>query len=256
MIALLRRDGSAEGGRRVDELLANCPVRIVDVAPGDEPALIVEPAGVGLLVAGRRHPLRVDFADPALIRRCRAGGRDPLLRALRAHRPGSRIIDASAGWGVDTFVLASAGAHVVAIERSPVMFALLEDGMRRGRGNPDTARVLERIELRPGDARRWLPSARWSAAYFDPMFRQPSRAARRGSLVVLEDLTAGCNEDDADVLAAALDHAARVVVKRPVRAPAVGGRQPDWQISGRAIRFDGYLGSTHPAVAHDSGAGS
>ena len=48
------------------------------------------------------------------------------------------------------------------------------------------------------------------------------------------------NADDADALFAwaLAQDVARVVVKRPPRAPALGGQRPSHCISGKAVRYD------------------
>ncbi|WP_181919213.1 class I SAM-dependent methyltransferase [Alkalilimnicola ehrlichii] len=58
----------------------------------------------------------------------------------------------------------------------------------------------------------------------------------------------GADADPSELLAAA-QHAAkqRVVVKRPLKAPAISGSRPDYSLEGRSVRFDVYLITTTSA---------
>ena len=54
-----------------------------------------------------------------------------LLKAIGGRREGLRVIDATAGLGRDSFLLATYGASVELCERHPVV-ALLTDGLKQG----------------------------------------------------------------------------------------------------------------------------
>ncbi|MDB9810163.1 class I SAM-dependent methyltransferase [Planktomarina temperata] len=80
--------------------------------------------------------LRVDFVTGAVAHRLRfGGGRGQDLAKAMGLRAGKtpKIVDATAGLGRDSFLLASLGAEVTMIERSDVMHGLLQDGMARAR---------------------------------------------------------------------------------------------------------------------------
>ncbi|HCI05901.1 MAG TPA: 16S rRNA methyltransferase, partial [Sulfitobacter sp.] len=71
--------------------------------------------------------LRVDFVGGAVGHRLRfGGGRGQDLAKAMGLRAGKTptVIDATAGLGRDSFLLASLGAKVTMIERSPKMYAL------------------------------------------------------------------------------------------------------------------------------------
>jgi 16S rRNA (guanine1516-N2)-methyltransferase len=168
--------------------------------------------------------------------------RQPLARALG--RKAHRVVDATAGLGEDSFLIASLGLGVVALERSPVVAALLADGLRRARAHPRHATVARRIELVEADARQWLRACRNlpDVVYLDPMF--PAR--RRRSALPVKELRAlrelvGDDADAAELLASARAAALqRVVVKRPGYADPLGGR-PDLSYKGKLVRYDVYL---------------
>jgi 16S rRNA (guanine1516-N2)-methyltransferase len=199
--------------------------------------------------AGTR-PLSVDFlAGPTARRGLRARRRDhPLARAVGRHRPLARILDATAGLGRDAFVLAKLGYRVDAVERDPVLHALLADGWRRLQEDPGGAEgVAERLRVHLGDARDWFADAP-EVVYLDPMF-----PARRKSALVKKEmqwsriLVGGADPDVADreaceLLAGARQAGARrIVVKRPAGAATLAA-DPDFSVRAGLLRWDVYLG--------------
>ena len=193
-----------------------------------------------------RHPLAVDFTDPAWRRRLAgtSARHDPLARAVGLHRRrGPAVVDATAGLGRDAAVLAHLGAEVVALEASPVLAALLEEALARGREAPV---ALERLSLRCGDLRRLLatlPEACREIVYLDPMF--PAGSTRGGvgreAQILRALLPAEAQAPEAELLGHARAAATRrVVVKRSRRAPALAGQAPTRSLHGRAVRFDLY----------------
>ena len=79
----------------------------------------------------------------------------------------------------------------------------------------------------------------------DPMFpqRDKSAAVKKEMVLFQALLETDASPDAADQLLAwaLLQDVARVVVKRPVRAPHLGETQPSHAVSGKAVRFDVYV---------------
>jgi len=83
-------------------------------------------------------PVYADFIGGALDYRRRYGGgrKQALAKAIGLkHGATPTIIDATAGLGRDAFILATLGCHVQMLERSPVIAALLNDGLQRARAD-------------------------------------------------------------------------------------------------------------------------
>jgi 16S rRNA (guanine1516-N2)-methyltransferase len=170
-----------------------------------------------------------------------------LARALKAKpKDHPRIIDATAGLGRDSFILASLGFTVTALERSPIIYVLLRDALRRAAENADTAPAAARLQLIHADAGSWLATLeeekRPDIIYLDPMF--PSRdksAAVKKEMVILQDLL-GKDPNTDNLLALALACSKRrVVVKRPRLAPSLSGLAPSYTLAGKSSRFDIYM---------------
>ncbi len=225
--------------------------------PRELPSLSARPAegvylhwngtALALCRAGDRHPLRlvVDFLDTASRRRqARATvAREQLARACGLRRRAARtIVDATAGVGRDTFLLATLGARVTAVERSPVIAALLADGLRRAALAPETSPVVERITLITGDARSLPPGPRPEVVYLDPMYQAVGRKALAGKEMQLLQALLGPDTDADSLLAAALATAGeRVVVKRHRHARPLADHRPHHCVEGRSTRFDVYM---------------
>ncbi len=62
------------------------------------------------------------------------------------------ILDATAGLGEDSMLLAAAGHQVELYERDPVIAALLADALRRAAGDPVLAEAAGRMHLHSGDS--------------------------------------------------------------------------------------------------------
>lgn len=181
-------------------------------------------------------------------RRFGGGRHQPLARAVGLKgNTATTVIDATAGLGRDAFVLAALGCVVVLLERSPIIAALLRDGLERAAQDPEIGSwVRERLHLIEADGRHYLPTVaetgRPQTIYLDPMYPHRRKSALvKKELRVLRDLV-GDDEDAPSLLAAALACARRrVVVKRPRQAPALAGPPPNLEIVAPNTRFDVYL---------------
>ncbi len=191
--------------------------------------------------------LRVDFVKGPLAHRLRFGGgrgQDlPKAMGLRAGKT-PMIVDATAGLGRDSFLLASLGAHVTLIERSRKMHSLLDQGMKRAAAEGGQySEIIERMTLLFGDAKDVIPELSCEAILIDPM-----HPPRNKSALVRQDLRqvreiVGTDDDAADLVKLALIHArTRVVLKWPAKADPMAGIKPcTHQIRGKTTRYDVFM---------------
>ena len=230
--------------------------------------LVVTPQRLELRVTGGDmtlrggRPLYVDALRRDIT--SHAGGRldQPLLRAVGVRQRKQldtdvpRIVDATAGWGGDALMLASLGCSVLAVERHRVIAELLRDGVNRASAalghritiaSHDASDLLQHLHAAGHDATTTLPAA-WQTfvhpdvIYLDPMFPpRRGRAAESKSMRVLRRL-AGSDEGGATLLTLAQRVGPpRIVVKRPLRAEALGYTSPDATYRGKAMRYDVYF---------------
>lgn len=202
---------------------------------------------------GAPGPIWADFLSPQLRRRSREPGfrRQPLARAVGLARPGREppfVVDATAGLGRDAALLVLLGCRVLAVERSELLFSLLEDARARAVRDPTLGAAFEeRLALVRGDACEVLSRLRGEGSapevvYLDPMFPARTKSALvKKEMQVLKALHGAGTEDAPALLQAAREAArARVVVKRPKGAPPLGpGVSHRFDAGG--VRFDLYL---------------
>ena len=220
----------------------------------DRVPVVLEVAGARLSLRrtgrGAPGPVAVDFGSAGMRHRRQAGHNELLGRAVGVGRKSPlRVLDATAGLGRDSFVLADLGCEVLLCEREPVMAAMLEWGLREAAasGDPWLCGVLRRMELHAGDARDVSPQRLEAidVIYLDPMF--PARDRRAGVKKEMALFQQVLERDDGQDDAAALlqwargTAAARVVLKRPLRAGHLACQEPSHSIGGRAVRFDVYV---------------
>lgn len=153
--------------------------------------------------------------------------------------PVRRIVDATAGLGTDSVLMAAAGHELTMIEQSPVLAALLEQAL--------TLDAVANLTLRSGDALQRLPELAGEnpphIVYLDPMFPSHGKSSlARKQLQALKELLPTVSEQaEAQLLETALQVAShRVVVKRPMRAQPLPGPKPGFAYKGKLVRYDCY----------------
>lgn len=198
---------------------------------------------LGLAIADGAQVLRADFSR--MLPRIRQGRlqRELVVRASRlrgAHEP-ARAVDATAGLGEDALLLAAAGFSVTLFERDATIAALLRDGLRRARDIPELEPIVSRMELVEADSIVAMPGMSPSpdVVYLDPMFpARRKRAATKKKLQIIQQLESPC-EDEELLLRAALEaHPRKIVVKRPLKGPYLGGLKPSHSFAGKVVRYD------------------
>jgi 16S rRNA (guanine1516-N2)-methyltransferase len=217
--------------------------------------------GLYLIVDGNRFclqkggkkapgPVLVDFVNGASAHRRKYGGGkgQSIAKAVgisSAYKP--TVLDATAGLGRDTFVLATLGCEVTMIERHPVVYLLLKSGLKCAISDEEVAEIISRMKLLEGDSIKLLSS--WISenkpqpdiVYLDPMFPHSKASAEAKKEMKLFRSLVGADLDEAQLWAQANEIArCRIVVKRPAKAPPLAGKVPSYVLAGKANRFDIY----------------
>ena len=196
----------------------------------------------GLALVGDGMVLRADFSR--LLPRLRADrlGRELLVRAARTRGVATpTAVDATAGLGEDSLLLAAAGFTVTMFEKDPVIAALLRDALDRAANDSRLAEAVARMTLVEGDSVAGLRDLGFSpdVVFLDPMFPERTKsAAVKKKFQLLHHLERPC-EDEEGLLAAALAARPRkVVIKRPPKGPWLAGAKPSHSLAGKAVRYD------------------
>jgi len=196
---------------------------------------------------GAQQSICVDFSAASFLwRQKQALSAESVVKAVGGKKAlHLSVVDATAGLGQDSFILALFGFNVHLIEGSPVIHALLANGLLRAKasGQPALLAAVNRIRLSLGDSRVLLPKLEAAdVIYLDPMFPERRKSAKvKKNMQVLQQLL-GHEDEPAGLLEASLLKAThRVVVKRPRHATWLDACKPSLEISGKSSRFDIYL---------------
>jgi len=238
---------------------------------GIEMLVVVTPNRLELRVVGGDRQIR--GGRPLFVNTCArdttspAGRRvkQPIAKAIGLKRVQDdcgrppTVIDATAGWGMDSLLLTSLGCHVLAVERHKVLYTLLQDGILRAKTqqpktfanltlvHADAQTIFHRVGqcnagLTPDLSHRIPAFGQPDVVYLDPMFPpRRGKGAETKTMRVLRRLVG--NDDDASAMfnAALSVPRRRIVVKRPLRAKPITQLEPTVTHNGKSMRYDVYV---------------
>ncbi len=211
--------------------------------------LLVEDDRLSLQVPDIGNPVFIDFTSGKYDHRRKFGGGkgQPLAKAVgmkQGHTP--TIIDATAGFARDAFVLASLGSTVTMLEQSPVISLLIEDALQQQEMAPEVQVIAERMTIHHVNAIDFLSSLQEKpdVVYMDPMYPSRDKSALvKKEMQALHQLI-GPDTDSEELLTVAKQIAMRrVVVKRPKGAEYVGNQKPSASLQSKNTRYDLYVNS-------------
>lgn len=196
----------------------------------------------GLSLTGEGLLLTADFAE--MIPRIKKGVLygELLVKAARIKgKEHPTVLDATAGFGSDSLLLAAAGFTVSLYEYDPVISALLSDALERASGIPELSEAVSRMELHPEDSIGSMKNLKEApdVVFLDPMFPERTKSALiKKKFQLLQKLERPCPDEEELLSAAILSHPHKIVIKRPLKGPFLAGRKPDYSLAGKAIRYD------------------
>ena len=191
--------------------------------------------------------LKCSFIEGPILHRLKYGkGRGQnLAKAVGMKSNKNRnIIDATAGLGYDSFILASLGAKVTLIERSQKMHELLQNGINEGISfGGEIEKIINRMELLFGDSKDILPKLTPEVIMIDTMYKERKKTALVKNNMRLVREIVGPDTDYIELLEVALNCAKnRVVLKQPRYAePIKDIKKCSHQIIGKTIRYDIFM---------------
>ncbi len=195
-----------------------------------------------------------------------AGRKSELILKAAKISADSQVIDATAGFGHDSLILASTGAQVMMLEQEPLMALLLFSEQQRMSAQPNWQKLMARLTIINTDALSYFAQLQKNTTdqavavdvvYLDPMFPEDSyqdsktgKGAKVGKQMqalhhlahppTLDEEMALLNKAQA-VVADNQEGRGRVIVKRPQQAPFLSQQNPDESWHNAALRFDGYF---------------
>ena len=197
----------------------------------------------GLALVGEGQMLRGDFTR--MLPRIKAGrlNSELLVKAAKIKKAEGELnaVDATAGLGEDSLLLAAAGFRVTLYERNPVVYELLKDALERASQIPELAPVVARMTAVHADSVAGMASleAPPDVILLDPMFpaRQKSALVKK-KLQMIQKLEQPCDDEITLLLTAMEAKPKKLIVKRPPKGEYLAGLKPDHSIEGKAVRFD------------------
>ena len=209
--------------------------------PGDYLTVLFDSKGVSLSGFGLSY--QGDFEN--MLHRVTNGRlqHEMLAKAVKTDQENLKAIDATAGMGEDSLLLAACGYQVTLYEQNPVIDILLKDALRRAKKNTVLKDIVSRMQLVEGDSIEHLNKRLdpVDVIYLDPMFpgRQKSGLINK-KLQLIQKLEPPCSKETALFDAAMAAQPSKIIVKRPLKSPYLDERVPSYSLKGKAIRYDCY----------------
>ena len=196
--------------------------------------------------------LKIDFLRDHLHyqRKSHRGKQEIIAKALGAAKGIKQVIDLTCGLAEDAFFLAQIGFSVKALERCEPIYKVLIASYNKAKLEEPEHPALSRLEIHFENSVDFLKSptflqaepAAW-ALYLDPMFPEKKKTALPRKEMQIFRSIVGPDLDSAELFEAAMQSgAARVVVKRPIRAEAVAPGVIH-TFEGNTVRYDLYVPS-------------
>lgn len=193
------------------------------------------------------QPVQVTLAGGKIGFRAQRAQHEMLVKAVMGRSKDKlSVLDATAGLGRDSMIMAASGLSVLALERHPLIYSLLTDAWDRAKTCAEIVDQPVDFAIQFGDAAVYMQNCteqqRPDVIYLDPMFPENTRSTAlvKKEMRIFRRI-AGDDMDADDLLALALNVARkRVVVKRHRKAPVLAGRSPSHQVTGKSSRFDVY----------------
>lgn len=192
-----------------------------------------------LLLDEVRRKFQIDFQNDTTHYSKFKGGinSEPISRALGSGKLGQRVLDLSAGLGVDSVFLAQLGYQVTAIERNPFIYIALKTAW-----DHLTSNYKDNLKFLFAEAQNFIQNnnQEFDVCYFDPMFPAKTKSALPKQEMVFFKNLVGSDQDASSVLEMVLNSKKfkRCVVKRPLSAEPL--LKPAGNIKGKIIRYDIY----------------
>nr|WP_289846679.1 class I SAM-dependent methyltransferase [Buchnera aphidicola] len=191
------------------------------------------------------NSLSINFLSKSInFRRKYTKKKEIINRAIRIkNKKKITVLDATAGLGKDSFILASLGYKVFMIEKNKTIYKLLSNGLKRAKKDKKIGKwIKKRMILFHNDSFKIFKKKKIIAdvIYLDPMFIKKKKSLPKKDLFFLRILLKK-NKNKKCLLPSAIKAAkTKVVVKRFIKAPFLSNKKPNHIIYGKKIRFDIY----------------
>ena len=150
-------------------------------------------------------------------------------------------IDATAGLGEDSILLAAYGYTVELYEKNPIIAELLKDAMERAKKISELKDIIERMKVHNEDSIIAMQKLQYNPdiILLDPMFPERTKSALiKKKFQILHKIENPCS-DETELLSSAIKaNPKKIIIKRPLKGEYLAGIKPDYSLKGNSIRYD------------------
>jgi 16S rRNA (guanine1516-N2)-methyltransferase len=202
--------------------------------------------GLGIMAKGEPDLfLPIDFQSAELQKRKRffSPKKEPLLKAIGKLGEKEYILDATAGLGRESFLLASSSYNVKAIEQSPYLYILLRLALSDLYEKLELPVEKQRLSFHFGDFFQYKDvfAQKPAVVYIDPMFPDSKKSAKvKKPMQVLQRMNLKAFGPEEYLEKALAMGAGKVVFKRPKEAPVLAPERMQEYYENETIRFEVY----------------
>lgn len=188
--------------------------------------------------------LVIDFVNDHINydRKNHRGKNELIAKALGINKGYTKVLDLTAGMGMDSVFLFKLGCDVIALERSLVIYEKLQQALQNASEHFSQIQKPGSLCFVHAEAMEYLHSLteRPQVIYYDPMYPHKTKSALPRKEMQIFRQIVGDDSDSEEVLRLALTKSQhRVVVKRPLHAEAILS-PVSHSYEGKIVRFDMY----------------
>lgn len=229
---------------RAQRIAESFGVAVTDTVPAGKDAayFLMDKTGIAFICGNQS--LKGDFTN--LLPRVTGGKlqHEILLKAAKPETEGGsrpRCVDATAGLGEDSFLLAAMGYEVEMFEHNPITAVVLQDALLRARNTPELKEIARHMTFTAGESKELLKTLSYEPdlIYLDPMYPEKKKSAEsKKKMQVLHQIEEPCSDEYELMEAAVASKPGKILVKRPPEAPFLAGMTPSYSVTRKAVRYD------------------
>lgn len=235
------KDGDEEVAKNIAKKL-NLKL-IVDKKEIDKTSIILQFDNNGISLVSDNMVFYGDFSK--MINRVKKSNlsRELIVKAtkIKSKKENLIAIDATAGLGEDSLLLAAVGFNVELYENNPIIAVLLKDTIERAKQIPELNKIVSRMKVHEKDSIEAMKNLDFNPdiILLDPMFPVRSKSALiKKKFQLLHHLEAPCSMEKELFDSAIYAKPHKIVIKRPLKGEFLANIKPDYSLMGKKIRYD------------------
>ncbi len=205
---------------------------------------LIKENGIWILKSGNGQSFTIDFDNNKIdYQRKNISKKNILAKAIGLKSTPLRVLDLTAGLGIDAIHLSLLGCDVVSLERNPDLFVLLNQAWKKSERHE-----VKKIQFIQADAKEFLISRgsslhkNFDVVYYDPMYPDKKKSALpRKEMKMFRELV-GSDSDIDEVIESVLQMGfKRFVIKRPKNAEILNLIRKPIVFSGTTVQYQVFL---------------